>query len=80
MPGLNLLSLSFTIKHLYEPFGLNTTFLMAKQELFIFCLVFRAQQTPNYTSVDNLKVNVRSNKFRRKKKQNNKNVPHRPLR
>ena len=36
MPGLNLLSLSFTIKHLYEPFALNTTFLMAKQELFIF--------------------------------------------
>ena len=40
MLGLNLLSLTFTIKQLYEPSSLNTTFfkgfLMAKQDFFIF--------------------------------------------
>ena len=47
MLGLNLLSLTFTIKHLYEPFRLNTTFLkrflMAKQDFLFFCLVFPAR-------------------------------------
>ena len=47
MLGLNLLSLTFTIKHLYEPFRLNTTFfkgfLMAKQDFFYFFVSFFLQ-------------------------------------